>query len=295
METQGRNPHPKKDDPLEQRIRGLIRQEVYSTPRGQQMFSQVDVLQRKYFRECLLRLNDTKYIHDTTQDLLRQLSEVTNSRIVEGEDHLAGLKRGSPAFAIVNHFSAYKLITMEDKELGLDFPDDREIYPFPIFFSPVYPVAQRLGDNLYDAHLELPGSLARIQEAAGLLVVPKDNGAFGSIRDRTEELIQRRPNSLTVIFPEGGTSGKRNMGGPYDLDRFHGGSFAIAEELGIPVIPVCQYFNPDSGFEIGILPQVKFDNPPLAENKDARKEYFSSVAGNTRQQMQAWLNTRKAA
>ncbi len=292
MEHKGRNPHPKKDDPLEQRIRRLIADEVYSTTLGSQMFAQVHSLQLDYFKNCLENLDDPNYIHDSTQDLLKRLVEVTNSKIVDGEDNLSFLKRRHPTFALVNHFSAYKLVTIQDKELELDVPESPEIYPFPIFFSSLVPVAQKLEDELYDAHLEIPGSILQIQEAAGLLVIPKNNDVFTDIRKRTRQLISQHPNSLIVIFPEGGTSGKRNMGGPYDLDRFHRGSLAIAQELDIQVIPICQYFNPNSGFELGILPPVRLDNSPSVEDRDARKEYFASVAENTRQQMQGWLNQR---
>lgn len=289
----GRNPHPARNEPLEKRIRGLIQDQAYSTGLGKRMFADSRSLLVPYFRDSLVNLNNPQLIHDRTQELLHQLATVTNAKIVDGEEKIDLLPKKSPIFAAVNHYSGYKLMNIEQSEFGTNLSGMDDVVPFPFFYSSLSPVADKLGDYLYDAHLEMPGAFGQVQEKAGLLVIPEEQNAFEDIKRKTQEMISRRSNSLIVIFPEGATSGKRNMGGPYDLDRFHGGSFAIAEELGIPVIPVCQYFNPNSGFEIGVLPPVKFDNPPPIENEDARRKYFSFAAENTRQQMQAWLDQRQ--
>ncbi len=291
-----RNPHARREDPLDQRIKNLIREQAFSTEGGREMFARSRQLLVDYFKSSLSALADPVAIHDITQVLLHELAKATNSRIVDGEENLKDVRKESPFFVISNHYSGYKLMDIEQTELGLDLEEIDDVVPFPFFYAPIAPVADRLGDLLYDAHLELPGSLGKIQEEAGLLVVPKDDGSFGAIRSRTQKIFSRRSNSMVVIFSEGETSGKRNKGGPYDLVEFHGGSFAIAEELGIQVLPVCQYFNPKSGFEVGILPPLNFVNPPEAkvENKDARIEYFDNIAQQTREKMQSWLNTRKA-
>lgn len=281
-----RPPHPFRNDPLEQRIRGLIRDNVCSTVKGREMFAKVNDLQIDYFRDAIGNIGKPGVTHDRTQELLKELSQVTNSRIVQGAENLDSLPKKSPVFAMVNHFSGYKLVAIEQGTLGVDSPDIDQIYPFPIFYSSLVPVAEALEDNLYDAHLELPAPLLKVQEEAGLLVVPPGEGQFKTVVERTEDHLKEHPNSLLVLFPEGESSGKRNNGGPYDMVGFHAGSFIIAAKKGIPVVPIAQYFNPNSGFELAIFPSFKLD-----PNGD--RAYFEQMAANTRQEMQAWLDTKK--
>lgn len=293
MKNEGRNPHPRRGDPLEERIRSLISSQAYSTEAGRQIFEDARKLQLNYFKNSLLNVSNPNLIHEKTQKLLHDIAKTTGAHIVEGEDILKTLPKGRPIFTETNHYSGYKLTAIRQSELGVNYPEVDEIFPFPFFYAPIVPVADALGDYLYDAHLELPGELKRIQEGAGLLIVPEDDGSFTGIKKETEKMISRHPNSLIVIFPEGGTSGKRNMGGPYDMDHFHGGSFAIAEALDMPVVPVYQYFNPDSGFEIGILEPVDFSNVPKTGDLNLRKAYFSELAEATRARMQQHLDKRK--
>lgn len=71
--------------------------------------------------------------------------------------------------------------------------------------------------------------------------------------DKSKEIINESKNVGIIIFPEGEISGKLNRGGAYDLDKFHTGAFVLARELNLQILPVCQYFNPKSGFELDIL------------------------------------------
>src|SRR3989344_2326447 len=293
MKNEGRNPHPKRDDFLEKRIRGLISDQAYSTEMGRRMFADARRLQVDYFKDSLLHIDNPNLIHKSTQKLLHDLAITTNAHIVEGEEILKKLPKGRPIFTETNHYSGYKLTAIDQSELGVNYPEIDEIFPFPFFYAPMIPVADVLGNYLYDAHLVLPGELRKIQEGAGLLIVPEDDGSFNSIKRETEKMISRHPNSLIVIFPEGGTSGKRNMVGPYDMDHFHGGSLAIAEALGVPVIPVYQRFNPYSGFEIGILEPVDFSHAPKTEDLGVKKAYFAELAETTRAKMQQHLSQRK--
>lgn len=288
MKDNIRNPHPRHDDPLEQRIRGLIRDQVYSTALGREMFAKVGQAQLAYFRDGLAHLGDPGLIHDRTQALLREIAKVTNAQIVYGKENLAKVPKGTPIFAEVNHFSAYKLVAIDQKDLGLNLLEIDEVFPYPLFYSSLVPVAESLGDDLYMAQLEYPSPLLEVQQGAGLLLVPLERGEFETVLQRSRDHIGKYPHSVTVLFPEGGTSGKRNNGGPYDTIEFHSGSFAIAAKLGIPVFPVAQYFNPDRGFEVAVFGPVKLD-------PNGSRDYFNEMASNARQEMQAWLDTKKAS
>jgi hypothetical protein len=274
-------------DPQEVRIKGLLK-EHFEKGGGLEMLERAKALEEEYLREVVADLSDPRSVHDKTQALLNSLAEAMNSRIVEGKSHLDRFPKGTPALAVVNHFSGYKLAPIEQEAVGVKIPEIEEIYLPPLFYSSIYPVAQEMGDTLHEAHFELPHPLLEIQEAAGTIIVPTSGeGVFDRVLERTRTHLDTHPHSLTVIFPEGGSSGKRNNGGPFDLDKFHTGTFRIAERLGVPIVPVAQYFNPEQGFELGIL-------EPFTPVHDGSNEYFTQVADRTRQGMQEWINARSS-
>jgi hypothetical protein len=291
--------HPSQNDPLEQRIRKLIREHVYSSNLGRESFTQVNNLQIDYFQTSLSQLDDPTKIYQSTQKLVQEIAKTTRSHIVEGEEILERVPKRKPVFVAVNHFSGYKLISIPPQKVGLTETEmaetgkgtTEEIYPFPVFYAPLSPVAKQLECDLIDAHLEMPGKhLRQLQEAAGLLVVPAERGQFQLIEQRTKDLFIKRPNSLMVLFPEGETSGKRNNGGPFDTVGFHSGLWRIAtdlakEDLIIPIITAYQYWSPNFGFEIGIV-DVTIPDPSLEKDPE-------QLALVSRGKMQAALDKRK--
>ena len=294
-----KRPHPSAKDPLEVRIRGLIRDQAYSDSQGEKMWGESRKIQIAYFQDALVHLDNPKYVHDKTQEALEKIARSTNAHIVSGKENVTGLK--TPALIILNHYSGYKLTALKHEELDADFGDMEELYPFPSFFAPMVPVAKAVGEDvaLYDAHLEysdieksLP--LRKVQEEAGLLVIPEDGGNFTSTLEATRKLTKEKPRSLLVVFPEGESSGKRNNGGPYDMVEFHTGSFVIAAELGMPIVPAVQYFNAEKGFQVAVLPPLtdikvfpkESDGKPTLESK----EYYANLTSSTHDAMQKALN-----
>lgn len=139
---------------------------------------------------------------------------------------------------------------------------------------------------LYETAIELPSPLFEIQTNCKTIIVPVEG------KNRTEQLTQnvlsliaREPGAAIVMYPEGGTSGKRNNGGPYDLDEFHGGAFVVAIQTGLPILPVCQYFNPEKGLELHIL------KPILPKQRDI--ERVDEIKEETKNAMQKRLDELK--
>lgn len=295
-----RTPHADIRDPLEIRIRGIIRDLVESDPFGAGAMAIIRKLQKSYFVWSLHNLDKPEKIYHNTQVLLGAISLATHSKITEGMELLDQLPSGKPVFVVLNHFGINKLTTLQPQELGLQ-PDEvktingviaEEIYPFPMYYAAMHPIAEKLGVDLSEAHLKLPGQkLTALQKAAGLIVIPEETGQFDVIKQRTFDVINARPNTAMVIFPEGKTSGKSNQGGPFDtIEHFHSGVWGIATELAkdgltVPVLTAYQYWNPESGFKVGV---VNIDTPRPNTTKDEQKE----LARNSRQKMQQALDLR---
>jgi hypothetical protein len=293
----GRKPHPSPFDPLEMRIRSLIREQAFSSRLGRRMWFRTREIQKKFFNDALNHLDDSRYIHDRTQETLRQIAGVMNSKIVSGYENLVDVH--IPAVIGLNHYSGYKLNSLRPEEVLSDFGTMKELYPFLSFFAALSPVARVLGEDvaLYDFHLEYGQksqnlALRKIQEEAGLLVIPEQSGGFSFLLDAARKFIIEKQRVLLVGFPEGESSGKRNNGGPYDLVPFHTGVFVIAAELGIPFLPAVQFFNPEVGFQVSVLPSIEpkvFERSSDGKLTKEAKDYYEKLAFETRQRMQIEL------
>lgn len=159
-----------------------------------------------------------------------------------------------------------------------------EYEPFPIRHMSLSTISRALNMEIHESAIELPRVLSKIQKSCGVVMVSADG------QNRTQKLIDDvnrlmiDHKSAVVMYPEGGTSGKRNEGGPYDLDIFHKGAFVVAKNLNIPILPVTQFFNSKSGFEIDVLEPIQAD--AITYNG------INQIIMNTQDMMQQTLNSK---
>ena len=166
--------------------------------------------------------------------------------------------------------------------MGVDIPGYDFMYPSPMYFAGLKPVAKTIGDNLSYVSDDFPGIFGQIHRKAGFIHVPPPNiqstNRTEALLEQTREAINKRTNIGIVNYPEGGTSGKYSGLGPYDLDPFKTGGYVIASKLGVYVIPVAQYFNPEKGL------QLKVFQPYIPSISD--KEGYEKYAVKDKNQMQ---------
>jgi len=294
------NQWPDPNDPKEQQIVRSIGDEFLSTPLAREAFERIKDLELSHLRNATAHIGQNEYIYAGTQKVLKDISEASQSSIVAGEENLNQLEKGKPILLLTNHLGSYKLISLtqdQQREMGLRGPIVRVYYPFPGYFAAMYPIAQRLRNDLFEASFEYPGQIGEIYRATDSIEVPPPNLALNGnqaksrteiLTDVTRALIDKHPNAVITSFPEGGTSGKRNGKGPYGLEPYHTGSFVIAAKLGLPILPVAQFFNPDKGFELAVFEPVRL-------GAETAPEQLLQAAQVMQRQTQEWLNTRKAA
>lgn len=284
---------PHKDDPKEVRITDVISKEVLREQWARDAFSRVGEIQINYLREMLVDLPNANLVHDKTQQTLEEISKLLHSTIVEGQEHVDGLPKGQSVLIATNHFGAYKLLGINpQQELGVRIEGYDFLYPYPMYFAAFSPVAEALGDNLYYVSDDFPLVFGDIHREAGFINVPPakvvTQGRTGILEEQTRSLLETHPHAAIVNYPEGGTSGKYSGLGPYDLDPFKTGAYVIAAHLGIPILPVAQYFDPQEGFKLRVFEPVILD-------PKGTPDYFSSIAQGNQEEMQAWLNQRIAS
>ncbi|HEY9584952.1 MAG TPA: hypothetical protein VJI33_05365 [Candidatus Paceibacterota bacterium] len=283
---------PRQDDDREiaitRKIEGLVLQEQWA----QNAFSKIRELQIDYMREALKHAEDSAWIYERTQKVLEKIAELSRSKIVEGEELLEEVPKGQPVLMMTNHLGTYKLLGIDPgKELGVNIPGYDFMYPSPMYFGGLSPVAKAIGNDLSYVSDDFPGVFGKIHRASGFIHVPpkllQQGGRTGALLEQTNRSFEARPNTAIVNYPEGGTSGKYSGLGPYDLDPFKTGGYVIAAHLNTRIIPVAQYFDPKEGLQLKVFPSYI----PKSTDKAANEE----LAERDRLAMQDWFDKRKSS
>lgn len=263
---------PMLTDPQEVEIIKVTEREILSTPLAIGMVENVRRVVEENWQDLYAHRHDLSYVRTKNQEGAAEVARITNATIVSGQEHLQGVKKGEPVLFSANHLGFYKLagLTLEDL-IRLGFNGKHAVgdiyYPAIPFYAPLYPVASLLNDSIYMAAEEEPGILGELSRATGSIDVSPANmftgsegvnvGRVGILTDSTRELFEEHPNSALTVFPEGGTTGKRNGGNTRELGRFHAGLFAIASSLEVPIVLLAHRFNPNEGFEISVVGIVR--------------------------------------
>ena len=285
---------PSLSDPQERGIVSVMEEVATSTSLGKRMVEKEKQIVRASVSDILAHIGDSIYTRDRGRATVAEIARIMNSEIVSGREKLQGIEKGKPVFFSANHLGMYKLAGLTPQDLReIGFQAEHEIpdvyYPPIPFYSPFYPIAKEIGDDICMAAFEEPGKLGELSRATGYLDVPPiiDNGSGkGRVEIMTEEsreFFQENPESAILVFPEGGTTGKRNGGRIYDMGEFHTGTFVIASRLGVPVVLLAHRFNPGKGFEVAVVDVMHL-------NKDTSREEIQRAALVAQSKTQAALN-----
>lgn len=261
MDKISRQPSP--SDPDELRIRGEL-DSLLTTETAKQRIDKVNQIQEEFLVSASAGSIQLDLISKKYLEVISNIAQELDAKLVEGSDYLDNLDAEKGIIIVANHLGIAKLSRVENS--GRQIPVDLdEIEPFPSRHAGYKVVADAVGGKLHEAAVELPGVLLDIQEASGVVTIPvSGSGRTKLLVDKVKKIAESDQNSVFIMYPEGGTSGKRNQGGPYDLDEFHKGAFVVASELGIPVVPSVQYLNSEGALEIRIL------KPIIIEDEDTQ-------------------------
>lgn len=290
-------------DPKEVEIIKVMEKEALSTPLGRDIIDKEKLAIKANLKDILAHLGDSSYTHAQGRQTVAEVAGIINATIVSGQERLQELDKGKPVLFSANHLGVYKLagLTPEDlSEIGFksehDIPD---IYYSPIpFYAPFYPAAKQLNDDIYMAALEEPGLLGELSRATGYVDVPPSAdmlpgfdgtgpGRVEMLTESTGEFFEERPSSAVLVFPEGGTTGKRNGGNPYKLEKFHSGLFVIASNLEVPVVLLAHHFDPNKGFEVAVAEVIRL-------SKNSTSEEIQKAAAHAQEVTQAELNSLRS-
>lgn len=291
---------PTLKDPNEIMIREKVEELLVSTPLATDMNKKVSLLVRESFRDLYTHRSDPAYVRRINQEYTGEFARITNAKIMSGEEKLEELEKKSPVIFSANHDAIYRMgggLTPEElKKFG--FSGEHAVedvhYPHIPFYAPLYPVAKLIEDDIYMVDEEEPGTLGELYRATGSIDFPPasvltgfNEGGVGRVEiltEATRKLFEEHPNSALTVFPEGGTTGKRNGGNIRELGRFHAGLFAIASSLEVPIVLLTHRFNPNKGFEISIAGVVRL-------RKNSTREEIQKTASRAQELTQTALDS----
>lgn len=281
---------PHRDDPKEIVITGKIRELSLKTEWAKKTITKIKTLQVKYLQEVLAHSKDLSFVYNHTQAIVKEIANLLKAEIVEGSEFLQTIPKGSPILVMTNHLGLYKLVGIEPKkELNVDIPGYDFMYPSPMYFAGLNPIAENLGDNLSYVSDDFPNIFGNIHRASGFVHIPPQSiekqNRTEILLEQTRDVFELHKNTALVNYPEGGTSGKYTGLGPYDLDPFKTGGYVIASKLKIYVVPVAQYFDPNKGLQLKVL------QPYIPETTD--REGYEKIAEKDREKMQKWFDRLK--
>lgn len=246
------------------------------------VFSDMKIELERFLFVSLQNLNDRSAILSKYSNLISRLTKISNSKVVKGLENLKSIDVKSPIVIVSNHFGIIPLTLIDNSDQRFPWPL-KEIGAFPVRLASLNVLSGLSEMRLFEVATELPEPIASIQRATPLILIPRNiDNKSQLLVDKSKKVINENENVGIIIYPEGGISGKLNHGGPYDLDKFHTGAFVLAKELNLQILPVCQYFNPKSGFELDIL-------KPL-DNNYLNSANLNIISNNVQILMQKSLN-----
>jgi len=272
----------KTDTPEDRRITKLIF-DLLKTPWSEEMAKSIQERMVDFFDFAFANIETPEKVRLFFERTLEESAQISKAHIASGEEYLTGIKDKKGVIVVVNHFGFYKATMVPNKNGKYPVALDT-ISPFPVRLIATKCLSDKLNVNLFETALELPTGLLEIQEVCNGITIPNEGtGRTQILIKKVEKTLDKNPRAIVVMYPEGGTSGKSNMGSPYDLlDDFQSGTFFVATALDLPILPACIYLNTDKGLEVHIL-------EPLSVN-DLDEERIKKVAQETKGRMQNKLD-----
>lgn len=275
---------PNNGDPQEIRIRSIL-DNLASTDESKAIVKELTSLQANFLKKGLTNPESGAEIELNYRKLLQQLAETSKTHIVSGLENLSKLDNTKHFIIATNHFGSAKMTRIITSELGIDIPI-AEIEPFPIRHAPFIAMEKITGNKIFECAVELPEPFLKIQKASEIIIIPSSGeGRTQKLIDSIVECNKEEDKTAIVMYPEGGTTGKRNMGGAYDLDEFHSGTLVIAAKLGLSILPVCQIFDPNEGIKLIILEPIVLRENDLVnineKTEDLKRSMQKSLKDNS--------------
>ena len=272
----------KTDTPEDWRITKLI-VDLLKTPWSKEMAKSIQERMVSFFDFAFVNIGTPEKVRLFFERTLEESAQISKAHIASGEEYLAGIKDKKGVIVVINHFGLYKATMVPNENGKYPVALDR-ISPFPVRLMAMKCLSDKLNVGLFETALELPTGLLEIQEVCNGITIPNEGtGRTQMLIEKVETTLDKNPGAIVVMYPEGGTSGKSNMGSPYDLlDDFQSGAFFVTAALDLPILPACIYLNADEGLELHIL-------EPLSVNGLDEKK-IKEVAQETKSRMQHKLD-----
>jgi hypothetical protein len=203
-------------------------------------------------------------------DLSTELARVLHLRtIIDGYDDLENF---SGVIVVSNHLGAAKLLKTNRRAVNSRLPVAVQIMTpmtgrllnsdsFLVLFAPVIAAtitalpSKKL--EFIPVSIRYEGSFGESAERLGFVQFNTAHSSYSSLRNQIETriLCARSQGAIPVviIFPEGGTTGKRETRDPFKLEPFHHGFLNISRDFNLAILPIVVTFDSMFKFQARVL------------------------------------------
>lgn len=197
----------------------------------------------------------------TLADLAVSLADALHVRTKLVGERLHNMRDG--VIVISNHVGAAKLLKVTRREVESTLPDSvRRAHPMTgrllnsdsflvLFAPPIVATLEALAPTkpeFIPISVKYEGSFGIIAQAHGFVQIGERRlSAYSSLRSQVLSRVtaarERGALPIVIIFPEGGTTGKRLTADPFRLEPFQSGFFHLSQHVGLPILPIVVTFN----------------------------------------------------
>ncbi len=207
-------------------------------------------LQIGFFKDCL-NITSENIVRARFLELLENIEKIFPVRLVSKTKSIP-----SNSIIVSNHLGIAKLAKISAADIfGKDsvipfFPnDDSFIFSgFPLFFY--FLNTKKLPFDSFHT-FTIPYHDKDISILQSKLSIYPTN-LYG-----IRQILSSSYLKNLLVFPEGGTSGKRNRQNIYDLDNFNNGYLKLSSKLNMPICPILQILQKDGLYQLIILKSIK--------------------------------------
>lgn len=220
----------------------------------------------------------------TLMELCSSINKILETRVVGEFDSCL-----EPCVVVSNHLGANKLVKVEPeliaKALSVDLRENVTGLvngdSFLLLFCPVFH-ALLTGSRCSNVYflpvlMNYPEPYRSFAERMGFVCLKNTGeGNFDYLVRHLDARISAAKKigkvPVIVMFPEGGTTGKRNQEGAYSLCEFKSGFMNIAHVLGLEIRPVIVKFDRSFRFLATLLPRISRENVLATSVDEIRRE-----------------------
>ena len=268
-----------------------------------ELIERIKQMQIKYFKKILSKENSDSTVDENYGCFLKLIDQISEETglILSADDNIDKKHfKPKPIIIIAQHFGIGKTTKISELDLKecINECSDTEVSnmpnaePFPFRYVAIFKLIEKYFGydkyRVFPVQMNYPFPFSQIQEKSNFISINNlTDNQYKILENEICLTLNQKPNHshpIFVIFPEGGTSGKKSGGvNPYHLENFRCGFIFLSIKFKLPIFPVIQAIDRKMKIYAKIL-------NPISPYENISNEDISVLGKEIRDNMQKQLN-----